>query len=154
MPRANKANNRSDLLSPKAAPITTAPGQAYGKQTAQAQSQKILPLAAPAGVPAASTPGPNTPPPPPQPAATGKDPGSLSWIAPGRAKTHGEPITSGMAQGAGPGPEAMNALGQQAHARQVSEQGNLQQLLHALASQPSASSLIKDMAQQAGRPSL
>ena len=61
MPRSrvpNPAANRTDLLSPKVSTTQTAPGQAYGKQTAQQQSMKIAPVGAPPAAAPAGCAGP------------------------------------------------------------------------------------------------
>lgn len=156
MPRArrpNPANNRTDLMTPQGpSRVATAPGQEYGKQTAQQQSQQILPIGLPTtpAPPAAPSGGP--PQPSEAPAPAGPLPGQIPWIAPGRALTHGEPITTGMPNSPGPGPEILGAIGRQAYAARVSEHGNLQSVLEALASQPGSSSIVKSLAQTAGLP--
>ena len=62
MPRAkqpNPASNRTDLLTPSGPPrAMEAPDQAYGRVTAQAQSQRILPVGPQA---TATAPTPATP---------------------------------------------------------------------------------------------
>ena len=146
MPRAKTPqSNRTDL--PGKVPTQTAPGQTYGKQTAQAQSQKILPVAAPPQTPAPAG-GPAAP---VAPAGGGGSPaplpGKLPWLEP---TTHGLPATHGLPYGAGAGPEALSGPAAQWHAQQVSENGTLQQLLGTLAARPGASSAVKAMAANAG----
>jgi hypothetical protein len=151
MPRAkqpNPANMRTDLLTPDApGRAMEAPDQAQGRQTAQAQSQRILPIGTPAqpqapsvGVPGAPAPAPQGPPAP--------EPGSLPWTdKPGP----GGPPTLGLPNSAGPGPEATTGLAAQWMAQKQTEQGTLQSVLSHLASQPQASSLIRSLASAAGR---
>lgn len=151
MPRAkrpNPASNRTDLLTPEApGRQMTAPGQEYGKRTAQAQSQRILPVGTPAAPtpagPAASVAPAGQQPPPPAHA----QPGELPWVGtPGS----GGPPTSGLPNSAGPGPETLTGLGSQWYANKMSEQATLQQTLAHLAAQPNASSLVKSLAASAG----
>jgi len=150
MPRArvpNPAANRTDLLSPKVSTTQTAPGQAYGKQTAQQQSMKIAPVGAPpAAAPAPTGGGGAGPPPAPTPPQT--LPGDLKFLHP--TERPNEPLTTGMPTGPGAGPEVLQGVGAQANAQQVSEQGTLQQILAHLASQPGASSVVKGLSSVAG----
>lgn len=89
---------RSDMRSQA---VATAPGQAYGAATAQAASQKVVPLAAapappaPAASPAAATPGAGGQPasPPPDPYRPTERPG--------------EHVMTGLPVGPGAGPEAL-----------------------------------------------
>lgn len=150
MPRARGGgNNRTDL--PGKVPVTTAPGQEYGKQTAQAQSQKILPISTP-GVaePSASSPptAGSAPAPPPIPASMGPTPGELGGLSAPPAVP--APPTQGLPQGPGAGPEVAGPLLRQHLAQQASEQGTLQTLLTHLSSQPGASSITKSLASAAG----
>jgi len=105
MPRKGKGssvNNRTDL----AMPVTTVPGQEYGKQIAQAQAQKIVPMgptptpAAPAAQPQAQGPGIM---PQAQPAFAG----TLNWHGP--TERPSEPVQAGLPSGPGPGPEILGA---------------------------------------------
>lgn len=90
--------NRSDMRSQA---VATAPGQTYGAATAQAASQKVVPLAAapappaPAASPAAATPGAGGQPPPPPP-----DPYRPT-------ERPGEHVMTGLPVGPGAGPEAL-----------------------------------------------
>lgn len=153
MPRGRGGqNNRTDL--PGKVPVMTAPDQTYGKETAQAQSQKILPLTAPTmpggggpGSPAAPAAGGGGAPPPsfPAPGPTGADQGGLG--APPQTPA---PATQGLPSGPGAGPEVAGPLMKQAIAMRASEQGTLQSLLSHLASQPGASSITKSLASAAG----
>ena len=142
-----------DLLTPSAPGRNmTSPDQEQGKQTAQQQSMRILPIGTPpvANAPAGPAPAPVAAPAPATPAAPsapGPLPGELPWLDhPGS----GGPPTTGLPNSAGPGPEALTGLGAQWHAQQQSEQGTLQQLLGHLAAQPAASSLTKTLASAAG----
>lgn len=156
MPRArsslpNPASNRTDLLTPDApARRMTSPGQAYGKRTAQAQSQKIVTPGVPAGPTAApaAAPTPTAAPATPAPAQTPL-PGEIPWIGTPGSGGH---ATTGLPYGPGPGPEALTpgGVGQQYLANKGSEQASLQAVLAHLASQPGASSLVKSLAASAG----
>lgn len=129
----------------------TAPDQTYGKQTAQQQSQHILPVAAPevagpGGAAGAGGPGAGAQPqiqvPTPGP---GPAPGQLAWTQQPTARPN-EPLMAG-APGSGLG--ALGALGRLAQAQQ-NEQGTTRQLLAHLASQPGASDIVKQLATTAG----
>ena len=155
MPRAkqpNPANTRTDLLTP-AAPgrAMTAPDQEYGKRTAQAQSQKILPVGPQATAPAPVTnPGAIAP----GPVQGGALPAAGLPNDPGPAHTWmpsspGAPFTTGMAEGPGPGPEALQGAAADMHAQintAPNEQNTLRSVLTHLATQPGASSLMKSLA--------
>jgi len=150
MPRAkqpNPANTRTDLLTPGApGRAMTAPDQEYGKRTAQEQSQKILPVgpqatpAAPAGS-APAAPGGALP-----AAGLPNDPGPAhTWMP----SSPGAPFTTGMAEGPGPGPEALQGAAADMHAQintAPNEQNTLRSVLTHLATQPGASSLMKSLA--------
>ena len=150
MPRAkqpNPANTRTDLLTPSApGRAMEAPDQAYGKVTAQKQSQKILPVgpqatpAAPAGS-APAAPGGALP-----AAGLPNDPGPAhTWMP----SSPGAPFTTGMAEGPGPGPEALQGAAADMHAQintAPNEQNTLRSVLTHLATQPGASSLMKSLA--------
>jgi hypothetical protein len=99
VPRKAKAN-RSDLNVPK----VTVPGQDYGKQAAQAQAMKVVPMAgqemAPAQM-AAQAPMQMT-----APRATPPiQPGDLKFLH--ETDRPQEPITHGLPVGPGAGPEVM-----------------------------------------------
>lgn len=150
MPRANKANNRTDLPG-KVATTVTAPDQQYGNRTAQEQSMKMLPASAPpgaAGSPSGAQPGaaPVATPAPAGPPASLQAAGSLPWLHP--TQRPAEPTTAGMRSGPGPGPAPTGLMG--LAQAQMNEQGSLQMLLGHLASQPGASSVIKSLANVAG----
>lgn len=161
MPRAkqpNPASNRTDLLTPGApGRKMEAPNQAYGRRTAQAQSQKMLPIGTPGqptGVPAQpATPPPGSP--EGQTASPGLDLASLvpsarqnpHWLRP-TERPH-EPITAGLASGPGPGPEALQGVGALAAAPN-NENASLQSLLSNMAARPGASSILKVLASRAG----
>jgi hypothetical protein len=61
--KGNSYSNRTDLAKPKALPITTVPGQAYGKATEQANAQRAVPMASGpmTAAPVASAPRPSAP---------------------------------------------------------------------------------------------
>ena len=150
MPRARGGqNNRTDL--PGKVPVMAAPDQEYGKQTAQEQSQRIIPIGG-TPIPSASpTPGggPAGPPPAtPQAMPLGPNPGELGGISAPPAVP--APATQGLPTGPGAGPEVAGPLMKQHLAQQASEQGTLQTLLQHLASQPGASSITKSLASAAG----
>lgn len=153
MPRAKQpsvANNRTDLLTPDGpGRAMEAPDQAYGRETAQAQSQKILPIgpqptALPAPAPAGAAPAPAA-----APLSGGGlpgDPGPAHTWLPSRP---GAPFTTGMAQGPGPGPEALTGEAANFHALSntaPTETNTLKTVLGHLASQPGASSLMRSLA--------
>ncbi|MDP9389133.1 MAG: hypothetical protein M3Q48_14740 [Actinomycetota bacterium] len=84
----------------KPLPVQTAPSQGYGERVAQERAQQAVPLAPP---PSAPSQGPREP-----------RRGPLSWpgmppIVPLDTPTQRpeEPLTSGIASGPGPGPEAL-----------------------------------------------
>jgi hypothetical protein len=88
---AGKAySNRTDLNGgPKVARI---PGQPYGAQAEQVRSQQALPVQAP------PIPPPNV------------DPSMTPGVRSERSHRPNEPLTAGLPSGAGPGPEAFDAL--------------------------------------------
>ena len=101
MPRKAKPN-RTDLALPKVA----VPGQEYGKQAAQVQAQKIVPMAP---TPTAPVPSPTTPSAPAAPQVPPPTPGSLPWLHP--TNRPNEPITHGLDVGPGAGSEALGPMG-------------------------------------------
>jgi hypothetical protein len=136
MPRKGKGtsfNNRTDL----AMPVTTVPGQEYGRQIAQAQAQKIVPMGptatpAPAPMPA---PGPASAMPQQAPA---QQPtafaGGLNWHGP--TERPNEPIQAGLPSGPGPGPEVLGIGAPPAIAQtlqSLSTQGRTNSVLSSLA---------------------
>lgn len=85
--------NRSDLQQGARLPVTTAPSQGYGQRVAQERAQQAIPMGTPAT---------------PAPAPTGGP--EMAAALPGLTSPTqypGEPITAGLASGAGPGPEAL-----------------------------------------------
>lgn len=147
MPRAKQpsvSTNRTDLLSPSApGRAMEAPDQAQGRQTAQAQSQRILPVGTPpVATPATPQPAAAGAPPPPQT----PPPGSLPWLHPSNRPN--EPITHGLATGPGGGPDVLQGVGAAAVAQQ-SEGGSLKTLLSSIASRPGASSAVKQLLTEA-----
>jgi hypothetical protein len=129
-----------------------APDQGYGRATAQAQSQKILPIgpqpvagggaAAPAAgaTPAASPTGPLAP------GGIPGDPGPAHTWLPSKP---GAPFTTGMATGPGAGPEALQGEAANFHAQTQTapdETNTLRTVLTHLATQPGASSLMRSLA--------
>ena len=148
MPRAkqpNPANNRTDLQTPQGPThAVEAPDQAYGNVTAQAQSQKLLPIGTP-----------TQPAPAAGPAAAGAAPAPVapptSTAAPASLR-----LEPGDAMGATlPTPAHEFAAQQMAQQMQAvhatSEQGTLQSVMAHLAAQPQASSIIRSLASAAGQ---
>lgn len=83
-------SNRSDLAqAPRAAP-----SKRYGDGEASLEAQRAIPL------PSAPAPAPGA-----MPAAPAPMPGDVGFAAP--SSRPAEPVTAGMAMGAGPGPSAM-----------------------------------------------
>lgn len=146
MPRAK--SNRTDLNTPKV-PVTTSPGQEYGKRTAQEQAQRMIPMASgPPMSPTGGTPPPAAQAPPqaqaPQPFAP---PGSLPFLHP--TNRPNEPLTTGLPTGPGAGPEALTGFAKAGYQNMMNTNGTAKQLLTHLASQPAASSIIQQLASTA-----
>ena len=147
--------NRTDLQG--AVPVAVAPGQQYGQRAAQQAAQRAVPVSAPPqGAPQSPTGNPapdlpaGQPPTPPQitPPGIGKGNAGLGlWTHP--SERPNEPITAGLATGAGPGPEALTGVGAIA-ANGAVESGTLKNLLGSLASSTASSSAIRDLAAVAG----
>ena len=115
--------NRTDLNMP----ISTVPGQDYGKAAVQQAAQRAVPMAAsPSSIPAQSQ----------APAAPMPQPGSLPHLEP--TQRPNEPVTTGLPFGLGAGPEAMGP-----------SYANLGQILSAAASSSGASSLATMLASSA-----
>jgi len=116
--------NRTDLNQP----ISTVPGQEYGKATEQRDAQRAVPMAS---SPVADI-DPSMAPPTPQgrPMAM---PGSLPYIAP--TSRPDEPVTAGLPTGPGPGPEALGATGP-----------TFDQIIRSVASSPHASAVATQIA--------
>lgn len=119
-------SNRTDLQ--RAEPIAVAPAAQYGERTAQQAAQRAIPLAAPPG-PTTPTPVPPAPQGQPTPQGGGpaqpglppvSGPGVLPWLHPSNRPN--EPVTAGLATGAGPGPEVLSGVGAMA-ANQSAEGG-------------------------------
>jgi hypothetical protein len=154
MPRArqgarlpNPAANRTDLAGK--VPVMTQPGQDYGKQTAQAQSQRIQPLGGTPGPTlaaqaAAAGANPNAQQPSPVQAPQGTAGPTLDWLRP--TERPQEPTTAGIDGGPGPGSQVLQGVGALARAS-MNTDGNLKSLLSYLASRPGASSTVKALAQ-------
>ena len=126
----------------------TAPDQEYGKRTSQEQSLSILPIG-PQPTPGAQAPAPGgstAPAPGPTAAGLPNDPGPAhTWMP----SSPGAPFTTGMAEGPGPGPEALTGAAADMHAQintAPNEQNTLRSVLTHLATQPGASSLMKSLA--------
>lgn len=140
--------NRTDLQSAEPVAVKAAPGQTYGQATAQIAAQKQVPVAAPPA-PAAS--------PPSQPAPggaapnagvlahTSPEPGELPFTGPSNRPN--EPLTAGLPQGPGPGPESLTGIG--AMAARSAPQDTATKLLATLAMQPTAGSQLRDIARLA-----
>ena len=141
--------NRSDMNgAPAPEPITTVPGQGYGQAAAEKTAQRAIPVA---GTPVASAPtapqggggaAPSASLAPAQ-APPSVIPGQLVGLdAP--TQRPNEPVTAGLPQGPGPGPEALTGVGQQGFAH-----SNVANLLTALAQIPGAGKEIQGLADYA-----
>jgi hypothetical protein len=142
-------SNRTD----RAVPNVEAPAQNYGERQQQQAAQRAVPVAAPLGGPtpsptpggAAPTPAPTGPsggaPSPGLPPVSG--PGILPFLHPSNRPN--EPVTAGLPSGPGPGPESLTGVGAVA-ANQLVEQGTLKNLLSSLASGPTSSAAVRDLA--------
>ncbi len=142
-------SNRSDLVS--AEPITTAKSQNYGERSAQQAAQRAVPLGPPPAAQSAAG-APGSQPPTQLPNTSGatspvNGPGLLPFTHPSNRPN--EPVTAGLPTGPGPGPEALTGIGAVA-ANQAVEGGTLKNLLSFLASSPTSSSAIRDLAAVAG----
>lgn len=91
-------------------------------------------------VPAGPSPSPGSPPPGLAGPAPVTQPGSLPWIH--QTQRPNEPVQAGLASGPGPGPEALQGVGQNLG----QQPSNTKQLLANLASQPNAPSSVKELA--------
>lgn len=138
--RGRTGANRTDLMTPKPEPITAAPGQTYGEAAQQQLAQKVAPMGA---APLAPGPGPQPGPAPVQNLPTMPRPALTR-----PTERPNEPVTAGLPQGPGPGPEALTGIGGAARQSTI-EQGTLTHLLTSLAAQPNATSAIKDLAARA-----
>lgn len=106
---------RTDLTGTQ--PIRAATGQAYGERAEQVAAQRAIPLAG------RTSPGPSAPPtrPPVAGSSGGGRGGPALSLMPGQltpldapSQRPDEPVTAGLAMGAGPGPEVLGLLaGQQ-----------------------------------------
>src|ERR1019366_4440764 len=166
MPHARAARsltpNRSDLTRPTAQAV---PGQGYGEAAQQRAAQQQIPMGLPSA-PGPSSPGAGpggAPPTPRAPSPPGGGPGGAPPTPPPGppipepmsngpltrpTERPNEPVTHGLPMGPGGGPEVLQGVG--AAARQGSvEQGTLTHLLTSMASNPNASSAIKDLAARA-----
>lgn len=136
-------NTRIDQVQPQ--PISTVPGQPYGAAAEQQQAQQIAPMS-----------GGGLPPP------AGAGGGDLMAMlqqhvagAPQRGplvrptERPNEPVTAGLPMGPGAGPEALTGVGALARQSAVSNNGTLGNLLQTLATQPSASAAMRDLASRA-----
>lgn len=151
MPRGPR---RTDLLVPKPEAVTTAPDQEYGKRTAQEQSQRILPLgSASASVggnqPSAGVSGPTGAAGlPPQQQVPSRSPGDRGdWRRP--TERPGEPLTTGLPSGPGPGPEGLTGFAALGHAQATNSNGSTAQMLAMMANNPNASDIVKTLAANA-----
>lgn len=147
MPR-NARNNRTDLLGPRREPISAAPGQAYGRATAQRQAQKILPIGPNPTAAAGSTPEAA---PAEQGGAAAAPPNieqlarnaNLKWIHP--TDHPNEPVTTGLPVGPGAGPEDHPLL-QAGMAQRQDSTAPTKEILRNMAQLPGASNVIKELA--------
>ena len=137
---------RTDLQ--RAEPVSVAPSSVYGQGVKERQAQQAVPLATPPQAAAAApSPGsaPSAPATPGLPPVSG--PGIVPFLHPSNRPN--EPVTAGLPTGPGPGPESLTGIGAIA-ANQSAEQGTLKNLLGSLASAPTSSSAIRDLAAVAG----
>jgi hypothetical protein len=127
--------NRSDLT----LPVSTAPGQEYGQAAEQQVAQGAIPMAAgerpnPQGqapqTPESAAPAPSAPVP---------APGSMPFLHP--TTKPDEPVTGGIPQGAGAGPEVLGKMPGR----------SLAQELQMLASTPDTSPALQQLAQVAAK---
>lgn len=138
MPRKGKGSaysNRTDL----AMPVTTVPGQEYGKQIAQAQAQKIVPMGPtpnPAPMPPSSLTGAMAQQAPQQQQPTAFA-GSLNWHGP--TERPEEPVQAGLPSGPGPGPEVLG----------IGAPPAIAQTLQSLATQGRTNSVLSSLADAA-----
>ncbi|MCA1846728.1 MAG: hypothetical protein LC792_26760 [Actinobacteria bacterium] len=126
----------------QAQPVRTAPGQEYGKATAQAEAQRVVPMAAAPPIPAGGGGGPVFA---PSPGFDQSIPVPAGYIAPGEVtplhaptERPGEPLTHGLPVGPGAGPEALGA---------TLQQGTLGALLRQAATTSGASPEVRALAQ-------
>lgn len=121
---------RRDLTAQK---IQVAGGQEYGKRQEQEEAQRALPMA---GAPA--------PPAPPAPSAgSGPLPGSFGPLT-RPSERPGEPLTTGIPMGAGPGPEALSMSRFQANP-DLEALAPYLPVLELMASQPNASPASRNL---------
>ena len=117
-------------------PIATVPGQGYGEAASQRAAQQAIPLAPQATAAPPSQPS-ATPQPQPQ---QGPYPGELVGLdAP--TQRPNEPVTAGLPNSPGPGPEANIGVGSAGMVHQ-----NVSNLLNALSQVPGASPDIAKLA--------
>jgi hypothetical protein len=130
--------NRSDLAGAKPAPISTVPGQTYGKAAEQQAAQRAIPMAgAPVVTPSSPAPQPQQ-----QPQQPHTVPGALDWLRP--TERPNEPVTAGLPVGPGPGPESVQGVGAAGF-----QHASTADLLGALSRVPGASSDVQALAQYA-----
>ena len=145
MPRGPR---RTDLLVPKPEAVTTVPDQEYGKRTAQEQSQRILPLGGPglaAGANQSSPPVSGQTGPVGLPAGPSRTPGDRGdWRRP--TERPGEPLTTGLATGPGPGPEGLTGFAALGHVQATNANGSTAQMLKSMANNPNASDVVRTLA--------
>lgn len=143
--------NRSDLTPTAPVPVQAATNQPYGEAGQQEAAQRVLPVAPPPAVPSPGG-GGGAPVPggagPGAPAPQGPVPGQMPWTHP--TQRPNEPVTAGLPTGPGAGPEALSGVGALSSAQNGNPQATLRDVLGQMASQPGASSVVKDMASAAG----
>lgn len=145
-PASQRYPNRSDLTRP--APITAAPGQPYGQAGQQIAAQRVQPMGSQpiAGAPSPPAGAPDIASLMQQHAAnTGITPGQHMQAPTARPN---EPVTHGLPMGPGAGPEALTGVGAAAREGTV-DQGTLANVLQSMASGPSATAAIRDLANRA-----
>lgn len=154
----NPANNRTDLINPpepQPQAISAAPNQEYGVAGAQIAAQHAIPMAG------GATPPSSTSIVPAAPRLTGQALGqqaaadSIAHNGPSGpmeldrpTERPNEPVTHGLPVGPGGGPEVLTGVGAAARDNAV-QRGSVTNLLQNLASQPGATSAIRDLANRA-----
>lgn len=137
--------NRSDLNGP--APMSAAPGQAYGAAGAQLAAQRAIPMGTPQLPPPGAAPAAGGAPPqqaPPGLASGTPAPGSLGDLL-GPSTDPSEHVMSGAALGPGPGPAAFG-MGQQAStAADVAKLARALPALEVIANRPGATDATRQL---------
>lgn len=160
MPRAAKRPypNRSDLVNEGALAMKAGPSQQYGERAQEQRAQNAIPMAP---TPIAVGPAPHQQTAPQAPQGQPQQPVDLMGLAAAHAQNvpdmgaldrpterPGEPVTHGLPNGPGGGPQVLTGVGAAAR-EQVIQQGTISNLLQHLAVQPNATSAVKALANTA-----